>query len=123
MTQAAVPPGQFQGGSCWGADGVYYPAEEERTVPLSGIALRLILYLYTALNYVFAARSDVYVGADQLFYWSPDDLGKSVAPDGYVIFGIPKLPIRSVIRVWEEASPAFVIEVSNAGCRADDRGR
>ena len=28
-----------------------------------------------------------------------------------------------MIRVWEEAPPVLVIEVSNADCRADDRGR
>src|SRR5438045_2470262 len=109
MTQAAVPPRKHQRGSRWGSDGVYYPAEEERKVPLSGMALRLILYFYTALNRVFAARSDVYVGADQFLYWDPDDRGKCVAPDGYVLFGVPRLPIRDVIRTWEEAPPTFVI--------------
>ena len=108
--------------SCWGSDGVYYPAEEERKVPFSDAALRLLVYLYQALNYLFGEHPDVYVGADQFFYWEPGDPTQRVAPDGYVIFGIPKRPLRTSIRVWEEAPPVFVTEISNADSREEDRG-
>jgi Uma2 family endonuclease len=122
VTQTAVPSGPVRRGSPWGQDGVYYPDTEERTVPLSDAAVRLIFYLYMALNRVFAARPDVYVGADQFIYWVPGDPRQRLAPDGYVIFGVPKHPLRSVIRVWEEAPPVLVIEVSNSGSRSEDRG-
>lgn len=120
----AVPPNPpaLARGSRYGADGVYYPAEEERTVPLSGRAVRLILYLYCALRHAFRAYPDIYVGADQFLYWVPGNTRKRVAPDGYVIRGVPREPPRAVIRLWEEAIPSLVIEVSSEGSRGEDRG-
>lgn len=110
-------------GSRYGADGIYYPAEEERTVPLSEQALRLIAYLYYALRYVFEAHEDVHVGADQFLYWEPGNTEKKIAPDGFVIQGVPREPPRAVIRLWEEAVPDLVIEISSEGSRSDDRGK
>jgi Uma2 family endonuclease len=123
MTQEAIPPRTVQRGSCWGADGVYYPASvpEEQKVPVTDAAHRLVMYLYMALNHLFQHRDDAYVGGDQFFYWVPGDWTKCAAPDSYVIFGVPKLPLRSVIRMWEEETPAFVAEVSNKDCRREDR--
>ncbi len=116
-------PRRFDHGSRYGADGIYYPAEEERTVPLSEQALRLIAYLYHALRYVFEAREDVHVGADQFLYWEPGNIEKKIAPDGFVIQGVPHEPPRAVIRIWEEAVPDLVIEISSEGSRGDDRGK
>jgi Uma2 family endonuclease len=116
--------GRIDLASQYDADGVYYPAEEERTVPLSTDALRLIFYLYQALLTLFADRDDVYVGADQFIYWVRGDADQKIAPDGYVLFGVPKEPYRPVIRTWEEgATPRFVAEISSEDSRTDDRGR
>lgn len=109
-------------GSREGADGVYYPAEEERAVPLGDAALRMLAYLCEALRRVFSARSDVYVGGDQFIYWEPGNPRKRIAPDVYVIFGVPSEPPRAVIRTWEENVPAFVVEISSKESRAGDRG-
>lgn len=110
--------------SCYGLDGIYYPAEEEREVPLTTQALRLILYLYTAFRQLFSGRPDVFVGADQFIYYVQGDPKRKIAPDAYVIFGVPSDPYRPVIRVWEEgAAPAIVVEVSSEDSRGEDRGR
>ncbi|HTE19346.1 MAG TPA: hypothetical protein VK689_13310, partial [Armatimonadota bacterium] len=111
MTQSATGQPLIERHSHWD-DGVYYPSSEERTAPISDRAWRLMGYVYMALNALFEDREDVYVGADQFFYWEPGDSGKRLAPDGYVIFGVPKRPLRTSIRVWQEAPPAFVLEVS-----------
>ncbi len=123
MAQPAETIRRFERGSRWGADGVYYPAEEERTVPLSKRALRLIGYLVDALEHVFRANPWVFVGGDQFIYWEPGNNRKRVAPDVYVIQGVSKEPPRAVIRIWEEAVPSLVVEVSSAGSRTEDRGR
>jgi len=110
--------------SCYGLDGIYYPAEEERQVPLTTQALRLILYLYTAFRHLFSGRTDVFVGADQFIYYVKGDPKRKIAPDAYVIFGVPSEPYRPVIRVWEEgAGPSIVVEVSSEDSRSEDRGR
>lgn len=115
-------PIKLQRGSCYGADGIYYPAEEERVVPLTEQALRLIAYLYYALRYLFRHRDEVHVGADQFIYWEPGNVNRKIAPDGFVIQGVPRDPPRAVIRLWEEAVPDLVIEISSAGSRSEDRG-
>ncbi len=123
MAQAVETIRRLERGSRWGADGVYYPAEEERKVPISKRALRLIGYLVEALEHVFRAEPDVFVGGDQFIYWERGNIRKRVAPDLYVIRGVPKEPPRAVIRLWEEAVPSLVAEISSAGSRVEDRGR
>lgn len=122
MAMPSTTPAIYQRGSRYGPDGVYYPAEEERTVPLSDRAITLIFYFRFALRQAFRAFPDVYVGADQFIYWEPGNTDKKIAPDGYVIRGVPSEPLRDVIRVWEEAVPSLVIEVSSKGSRSEDRG-
>src|SRR5436309_2642017 len=111
MTHAAAPARVPRLDSCYDMEGYYYPAEEERDVPLSTAALKLIVYLYSALRALYAGRNDVLVGADQFIYYAPRDRTRKIAPDVYVFLGRPPLPLRPVIRTWEEgASPSFVVE-------------
>lgn len=111
-------------GHVYGPDGLYYPCEEDRAVPLSGAAIRLILYLYAAVRHlVYPRREDVYVAADQFIYYVPQTISRKVAPDLWVCYGVPKEPERDVFRIWEEgATPSFVAEVSSNASRAEDRG-
>lgn len=121
MTTPAAPPVL---GSRWGADGLYYPAEEERAVPLSGAAVRLIFYLYAALRqHLYPRNPLVYVAADQFIYYAPHDPTRKIAPDVWACFGVPQEPERAVFRPWEEgATPGFVVEVSSKGSRSEDCG-
>lgn len=123
MSEAVRIPEKYDPSSLWDTDGTYYPSEEKRKVPLTAAALRLIFYFYAALNEVFRGREDVFVGADQFIYWEPGDIKKRLAPDGYVLFGVSKLPLLPVVRTWRETIPAFVIEVSSKKSRKEDRVR
>jgi Uma2 family endonuclease len=111
-------------GSRWGEDGLYYPAEEERTVPLSDAAICLIFYLLAALRHVLYARHElVYVAADQFIYYVPHDPRHPIAPDVWVCDDVPKEPPRAVFRTWEEEqTPSFVVEISSKESRGEDRG-
>ena len=74
MTASSATAVATRRGSSWGPDGLYYPSTEERTVPLSGAAVRLIFYLYAALRHVLYSRHElVYVAADQFIYYVPHD--------------------------------------------------
>jgi Uma2 family endonuclease len=123
MAQAVTTVPRWELGSRYGKDGFFYPAEEEREVPLSDQAILLIIYLRQALHRIFFGRKDVYVGADQFIYWVPNNARKRVAPDVYVLKSVPSEPPREVIRVWEEAVPSLVVEVSSQDSRTHDRGR
>ena len=110
-------------GSVYGADGLYYRCEEKPKVPLSAAALQLMFYLIAALRHVlYSAHELVYVSGDQFIYYVPHDPTKSVAPDVYARFGVPKEPERQVFRTWEEGgAPGFVAELSSDESRQDDR--
>ena len=122
MTQLADPPLLTGPGTSYDADGFYYPSSEERDVPLSTEALRLIFYLYAAISQLFEGRSDVLVGADQFIYWKPRSRRNRIAPDVYVFLGPNPRPLRRSIRTWEEGcNPSFVVEVSSPDSRPGDR--
>lgn len=115
---------EYKRGSPIGQDGLFYPCEEDREVPLTGPAIRMILYVYQALRAVLYPRHElVYVAADQFIYYRPHDPRANVAPDVWVCFGVPKEPERTSFRTWEEeATPSFVVEVSSKLSRAQDSG-
>lgn len=52
MTQPIAAPDQPRRGSSWDVDGFYYPSTEEREVPLTDEAQRLIFYLYLSLIHI-----------------------------------------------------------------------
>jgi Uma2 family endonuclease len=124
MMEGSITVACKRRGSIWGPDGRYYPATEERDVPLSGAALRLIFYLYAGLRrLLYPQYTEVYVAADQFIYYVPHEPTKKVAPDVWVCYGVPKQPERDVFRTWEEgATPSFVVEVSSEDSRPGDRG-
>ncbi len=123
METLPAPVATWKRGDRWGLDGLYYPAEEERTVPLSGAAIRLIFYLYSALRRLLYPTNElVYVAADQFIYYEPHNPNAKIAPDVWVCFGVPQEPERAVFRPWEEgATPSFVVEVSSKDSRTEDR--
>jgi len=123
MAQAVTTVPRWELGSRYGKDGFFFPAEGEPAAPLSDQAIRLVIYLRQALGRIFFGRQDVYVGCDQFVYWVPNNARKRVAPDVYVIKGVPSDPPREVLHVWEEAVPCLVVEISSHDSRAHDRGR
>jgi Uma2 family endonuclease len=124
MVKGSVTVLATRRGSAFGPDGRFYPSTEEPAVPLSGAAIRLILYLYAALRRLLYPRHEmVYVAADQFIYYAPHDRTRKIAPDIWVCYGVPKQPERDVFRTWEEeATPSFVAEISSRESRNEDRG-
>ena len=61
----------------------------------------------------FKSRDDVYVGFDQLVYYSEGAKPKSVAPDVFVSFDIPDYD-RDIYRIAEEGKPPdWVLEIAS----------
>ncbi len=54
------------------------------------------------LHWFFKQRSDVYVGSDMFVYYVEGDPRRSVVPDVWVSFGVPKLPERRSWLTWLE---------------------
>ena len=124
MTAGSATGVTTRRGSSSGPDGLYYPCEEKPRVPISAAALQLMSYLIAALRHLlYSVHELVYVSGDQFIYYVPHDPTRSVAPDVYVRFGVPKEPERQVFRTWEEGgAPSFVAEISSKDSRTEDRG-
>jgi hypothetical protein len=55
----------------------------------------------TTLQSAFAERSDIYVSGNLLPYYEEGNPRRSVAPDVFAVFGIPKHR-REIYKLWEE---------------------
>ncbi|MGH2603425.1 MAG: Uma2 family endonuclease, partial [Dehalococcoidia bacterium] len=63
-----------------------------------------------------------YVSGNMLLYYEEGNPRASVAPDVFVVMGVPKLPKRRIYKLWEEgAPPLLVIEVTSPSTRREDR--
>ena len=99
-----------------------YPAEDG--VPMAetdaqGIPL---MYAVTGLRDYFRQRPDVYVSGNLLIYYEEGNRNASVAPDVFVVIGVPNHP-RPTYRVWEEGKvPDFVLEITSRHTRDEDEG-
>ena len=69
--------------------------------------------LIEALKEWFRTEAQVYVSGNLLVYYDPHDLNRRVAPDVFVVRGVPPHR-RRYYKVWEEGqAPDVVVEVSS----------
>ena len=65
----------------------------------------------------FAGEPRVYVSGDLLLYYEEGNPRRSVAPDAFVVRGVPKGQ-REIYKLWEEGvPPAWVLEVTSCSTR------
>ena len=99
---------------------IEYPTSDGNPMAETEVHLRLTMYLIQALDEHFSAAPDVYVVGDMLFYYEEGQPQSVVAPDVFVVHGIPKR-IRQNYLLWEEGKvPSLVIEVTSKTTRAKD---
>jgi Uma2 family endonuclease len=85
-----------------------------------------LVYVWQALRDRFEEEPDVFVGANLFLYYRRGDPSAVVAPDGFVVKGVPKrLPgnrRRRKYLLWEEGqAPCFALETTSKSTRAEDR--
>ena len=84
--------------------------------------LRTMTYAIEALAAHFRTRSDVYVSGDLFVYHEEDDNTARVAPDVFVVFGVPGHRRRTYL-LWQEGkAPDFVMEVASPSTYRSDLG-
>ena len=110
--------------------GVRYPPPRKVVYPESnGLPLAETRFQYDSLTYAagaldvhFRDRSDVAVEGNRLLYYVEGDPRSRVAPDVFVVFGVPKRR-RRIYLLWEEGkAPDFVLEVTSRSTRGQDAG-
>ena len=103
---------------------VHYPESDGKPIAETPEHLEAMLYLIDALQRYFAARDDVYVAGNQFLYWVEGNPSQRVAPDVYVVFGVPKRPWRATWKVWEIGkSPDVIIELTSRSTAGEDLDR
>ena len=99
---------------------VDYPDSDGLPMAENDFQLRTMTYAIEALATHFRTRSDVYVSGDLFVYHEEDNNTARVAPDVFVVFGVPGHRRRTYL-LWQEGkAPDFVMEVASPSTwRAD----
>jgi Uma2 family endonuclease len=101
---------------------IEYPESDGKPVAKTDAHINALIYLREALKDYFRDEPQVYVAGNMLLYYEEGDPSASVAPDVFVVKGIPKKE-RRIYKLWEEGrAPNVVIEISSRSTRLEDLG-
>ncbi len=100
-----------------------YPGSDGKPVAETDIHITTLLYARGGLHHHFRHRPDVYVAGNMLLYYEEGNPKARVAPDIFVVKGVPD-HLRSSYFLWEEGKgPDFVLEITSKGTRREDEGQ
>jgi Uma2 family endonuclease len=100
---------------------IEYPDSDGKPMAESPIHRKVMSHLIDALEDHFAGEPDVYVSGNMLLYYE-EGKRSSVAPDVFVVRGVPKEEDRDVYLLWREGkAPCFVLEVTSKTTRDEDQ--
>jgi len=101
---------------------VYYPESDGEPMAETDVHRKQMVYLIEALDDYFRHEPQVYVAGNLFVYYEEGNPAAVVAPDVFVVFGVPKGD-RRIYKVWEEGkAPDVVFEITSAGTRWEDLG-
>ena len=106
-------------------DVVEYPCSDGQPMAETDLHAMCMVYVTCALRRWFERRGqeDVYVGSNNFLYYERGNLRAVVAPDVYVVVGVPA-HLRDTYLLWNEPQgPDFVLEVTSPSTRREDEGR
>jgi len=99
---------------------VDYPESDGTPMGETGFHVDEIIYLREAFKERFSGVLDVYVGANMFFYYVEGDRDAVVAPDVFVVKGVPGHQ-RRIYKLWEEGQvPCLIVEVTSKSSRKED---
>ncbi|MBV9849565.1 MAG: Uma2 family endonuclease [Armatimonadetes bacterium] len=100
---------------------VMYPTEDGKPFSESDWHYEAMTGTLTALEIHFADRSDVYASANNFVYWEQGNPKARIAPDVYVVFGVPGY-LRDCYMAWNEGGhlPSFILEATSRKTRHHD---
>lgn len=102
---------------------IEYPYSDGQPMAESEIHLNEMLDLIAALRRRYQDQPDVYVAGNMFLYYRQGDPRSVVAPDVFLVRGVPKRE-RKVYKLWEEGrAPNLIIEVTSDSTRDDDVSR
>jgi len=102
------------------ADALDYPTRDGKPMAETDLHRILMLALIERLRAYFANEPLVYVSGNLLVFYQRGNRRKHVAPDVFVVRGVPK-HLRDNYLIWQEGkAPEFVIELTSKTTRKED---
>ncbi len=102
-----------------------YPCSDGQPMGESDLHVTCMLHVLAALKWHFEKREgeDVYVSANSFLYYERGNPRAVVAPDVFVVLGVPG-HLRDSYLLWKEPKgPDFVLEITSASTRREDERR
>lgn len=104
---------------------IFYPESDGKPIAETELHIEELIYVWQALKGHFEDEDDVFVGANLFLYYRKGDPSAVVAPDDFVVKGVPKLlpgnRRRKKYLLWEEGKvPCFVLEITSESTRVED---
>jgi Uma2 family endonuclease len=101
---------------------IEYPDSDGKPMAETPIHLAVMLHCIQSLKDHFAEEPDVYVSGNMFLYYEKGNRSAAVAPDVFVVRGVPKDDDRDVYLLWrEDKAPCFVLEVTSKTTREEDQ--
>lgn len=101
-------------------DEVFYPESDGQPMAETDLHRDLMVDLIRALRRRYLDEPDVYVTGNLFFYFVKGDPRAVVAPDLFLVKGVPK-GRRRIYKLWEEGRvPSLVIELTSDSTREED---
>lgn len=99
---------------------VEYPDSDGQPMAESDLHREEMVNLIEALQRRYRAAQDVYVAGNLFLYYRQGDPRAVVAPDVFLVRGVPKRK-RRIYKLWEEGRvPSLAIEVTSDSTRNED---
>ncbi|MGB9774974.1 MAG: Uma2 family endonuclease [Anaerolineae bacterium] len=101
---------------------VYYPESDGKPMAETDTHINQLIYLREALADYFRDDPNIYVAGNLFVYYVEGDPTQVVAPDVFVVKGVPKGE-RRIFQVWKEGKgPDVVFELTSKKTRYEDLG-
>ncbi len=101
---------------------VDYPTSDGKPMAETDLHRQDVVDLIQTLEDRFAADPNVYVSGNLLLFYEEGNRRKHVAPDVFLVRGVPKLPPREYYLLWKEGkSPDVVIEITSKTTKREDQ--
>lgn len=99
-----------------------YPSGDGKPMAESDLHWDVMVEATQALKDRYADEPDVYIASNLMMFYEPGNKRRHVAPDLFVVFGVPKLPLRLNYIVWQEGKgPDLVIETTSKTTWREDQ--
>ena len=98
---------------------IIYPTSDGRPFAETDWHREIMTDLIEVLKTYYSADPHVYISGNLLVYYVPGNTRRRIAPDVFVVKGMPNHP-RPCYLLWEEKNPNLVIEVTSSSTRSED---